>query len=286
MDYLFVESVGEALKAAQLPGAAFLAGGTNLVPDVLFGRKKPDLAVDISRLKELRFIEEHDGRIHIGSLVTLTDLLESDVVRTRALPLHECAAEFAGPLVRNRATVGGNLLDASPAADLAPPLLALDGRAELLSLEGERSLSLDEFFLDYRKTAIRAGELLTAVSVRSLEKEDCSGYCKLQLRRAMAISVVSVALFLRIRGGRCTDVGIGLGAAAPVPYRSVGAENCLKGKVIGEVEISNAAGAAREDAKPIDDVRASGAYRRRMCGVLLRRLLQSALDVSTGNLSA
>jgi carbon-monoxide dehydrogenase medium subunit len=286
MDYFFAASVDEALKAAQSPGAVFLAGGTNLVPDVLFGRKKPGLAVDISRLKELRFIEERDGRIRIGALATVTDLLESNAVRGGALPLHECAAEFAGPMVRNRATVGGNLLDASPAADLAPPLLALDGRVELLSPEGERSLPLDKFFLDYRKTTVRPGELLTAVSIRPLGGEDRSGYWKLQLRRAMAISVVSVALSLRMEGGRCTEAGIGMGAAASVPYRSAGAENCLRGKIVGEAEIEAAAAAASEEARPIDDLRASGAYRRRMCGVLLRRLLQNAVGISSGTVIA
>ena len=280
MDYVRAASIEDALVAARWPGAAFVAGGTNLVPDILFGRKKPGLAVDISRLRELRFIEERGGRLRIGALATVTDLLESDRVRKAAPPLHESAVEFAGPLVRNRATVGGNLLDASPAADLAPPLLAQDGEAEFLSVEGPRTLPLASFFLNYRKTAIRPGELLTAISLRPLGPGDRSAYQKLQLRRAMAISVVSVAAALWMEDGRCAEAGIGMGAVAPVPYRSWAAEAELRGRVVGETEIESAAAAAREEARPIDDVRASAQYRMRMCGVLVRRLLRRALGLS------
>lgn len=279
MDYARAASLEEALAAARRPGAAFVAGGTNLVPDILFGRKKPALAVDISRLRELRFIEERGGRLRIGALATVTDLLESDRVREAAPPLHESAVEFAGPLVRNRATVGGNLLDASPAADLAPPLLAQDGEAELLSAEGPRTLPLASFFLGYRKTAIRPGELLTAVSLRSLGPNDRSAYQKLQLRRAMAISVVSVAAALWMEGGRCAEAGIGMGAVAPVPYRSRAAEAELRGRVVGEAEAEAAAAAARREARAIDDVRASARYRERMCEVLVRRLLRRTLGL-------
>ena len=150
MEYVLASSVDEALSAAE-SGAAFVSGGTNLVPDVLYGRKQTQRVVDISRLSELRFIENKDGRIRIGALTTVTDLLESDLIRRGALPLHESAVEFAAPLVRNRATVAGNLMDASPAADLAPPLLAQDGVAELLSPGGSRTIPLRELFMDYRK---------------------------------------------------------------------------------------------------------------------------------------
>ncbi len=279
MDFIRAGSVEEALAAVQTPGAAFVAGGTNLVPDVLYGRKKPALAVDISRLDELRAIEERDGRLRIGALATVTDLLESPLVRKEAPPLYESAVEFAGPLVRNRATVAGNLMDASPAADLAPPLLAQDGEAELLSGEGARTLPLSEFFLGYRKTAVRPGELLAALTLRPLGAGGRAAYYKLQLRRAMAISVVSVAVALWMEGDRCAEAGIALGAAAPVPFRAKGAEAQLRDRTVGEAEIEAAAAAARGEARPIDDLRASAAYRERMCEVLVRRLLRKALGL-------
>lgn len=280
MDYLRASSVDEALSAAGEPGAAFVAGGTNLVPDVLFGRKKTKLAVDISQLTELRFIEDKDGRIRIGALTTVTDLLESELIRSAALPLYECALDFAGPMVRNRATVAGNLMDASPAADLAPPLLAQAGEAELVSVDGTRKLPLPEFFLDYRKTAVRPGELMTAITFRPLGVNDRAAYHKLQLRRAMAISVVSVAVALWMDGETCEDAGVGLGAVAAVPYRAEAAEAPLRGQAISEADIELAAEAAAESARPIDDVRASAGYRKKMCGVLVRRLLRKALGIS------
>ena len=278
MEFLRATSVDEALAAAR-DGAAFVAGGTNLVPDVLFGRKKIARAVDISRLDELRFIEEADGKIRIGALATVTDLLDSGLIRDAASPLYESALEFAGPLVRNRASVAGNLMDASPAADLAPPLLAQDGVVELASAEGERVLPLSEFFLDYRKTAAGPEELMTAIVIDPLGAEDRCAYYKLQLRRAMAIAVVGVAVVLRMEESVCAEAAIGMGAVAAVPYRAHAAEAHLRGQEIGEAEIEAAAAAAADGARPIDDVRASAAYRRKMCGVLVRRLLKKALGM-------
>lgn len=278
MEFLRATSVEEALAAAG-DGAAFVAGGTNLVPDVLFGRKKIARAVDISRLDELRFIEEADGKIRIGALATVTDLLDSGLMRDAAPPLYESALEFAGPLVRNRASVAGNLMDASPAADLAPPLLAQDAVVELASAEGERTLPLSEFFLDYRKTAVRPEELMTAIVIDPLGTEDRCAYYKLQLRRAMAIAVVGVAVVLRMEESVCAEAAIGMGAVAAVPYRAHAAEAHLRGQEIGEAEIEAAAAAAADGAQPIDDVRASAAYRRKMCGVLVRRLLKKALGM-------
>ena len=278
MEFLRAASVDEALAAAQ-GGAAFVAGGTNLVPDVLFGRKKIARAVDISRLDELRFIEEADGKIRIGALATVTDLLESELIRAAASPLYESALEFAGPLVRNRASVAGNLMDASPAADLAPPLLVQDAVVELASAEGERSLPLSEFFLDYRKTAVRPEELMKSIVIEPLGTEDRCAYYKLQLRRAMAIAVLGVAVVLRMEKSVCVEAAISLGAVAAVPYRAQAAEACLRGKEVGEAEIEAAAAGAEDSARPIDDVRASAAYRKKMCGVLVRRLLKKALGM-------
>lgn len=278
MEFLRATSVDEALAAAG-DGAAFVAGGTNLVPDVLFGRKKIARAVDISRLDELRFIEEADGKIRIGALATVTDLLDSELIRDAASPLYESALEFAGPLVRNRASVAGNLMDASPAADLAPPLLAQDAVVELASAEGERVLPLSEFFLDYRKTAARPEELMTAIVIDPLGTADRCAYYKLQLRRAMAIAVVGVAVVLRMEESVCAEAAIGMGAVAAVPYRAHDAEAHLRGHEVGEAEIEAAFAAAADGARPIDDVRASAAYRRKMCGVLVRRLLKKALGM-------
>lgn len=279
MEFLRAKTIDEAVSAAAAPGAGFVSGGTNLVPDILFGRKNLDTLVDISGIGELRFIEEKENSIRIGALATVTDLLNSDLIKNAAAPLYLCARDFAGPLVRNRATVAGNLVDASPAADLAPPLMVQDAELEMVSAGGERKLPLADFFLDYRKTALQPGELIRAVSIRPLGDSDRSAYYKLQLRSAMAISVVSVAIALRMDGEICSEAGIGLGAVAAVPCRAEAAERLLQGKRLGEGAVEAAAVAARESAKPIDDVRASAAYRTQMCEVLVRRLLREALGM-------
>ncbi len=281
MEFFCAGSVGEALNAAR-DGATFVAGGTNLVPDVLFGRKKIKRVVDISRLDDLRFIEEADGKMRIGALTTVSDLLGFERIRVAAPSLYESALEFAGPLVRNRASVAGNLMDASPAADLASPLLSQDGVVELASAEGKRSLPLVEFFMGYRKTAARPEELMTAIVIEPMGTEDRCAYHKLQLRRAMAIALLSVAVSLRMKGDVCMEAGIGLGAVAAVPYRARAAEMRLRGREIGEAEIEAAAAAAEDSAQPIDDVRATAAYRKKMCGVLVRRMLRKALGMSLG----
>ena len=140
-------------------------------------------------------------------------------------------------------------------------------------------MPLSEFFLDYRKTAVRPEELVKAVVIDPLGPEDRCAYYKLQLRRAMAIAVVGVAVVLRMNGGVCAEAAIGLGAVAAIPYRAHAAEAHLRGKEIGEAEIESAAAAAADSAQPIDDVRASASYRRKMCGVLVRRLLKKAMGM-------
>ncbi len=150
----------------------------------------------------------------------------------------------------------------------------------MLSPRGSRTIPLRDFFLDYRKTGVRPGELMTAISIRLVGEGDKAAYYKLQLRRAMAISVVSVAVALWMDGKTCVEAGIGLGSVAAVPFRAEAAEAHLRGREVGEAEIDAAAGAALESASPIDDVRASAAYRKKMCGVLVRRLLRKALGIS------
>ncbi len=153
----------------------------------------------------------------------------------------------------------------------------------MLSPGGSRTIPLRELFLDYRKTAVLPGELMVAIDIRPLVEGDKAAYHKLQLRRAMAISVVSVAVALGMDGKTCAEAGIGLGAVAAVPFRAEAAEAHLRGREVGEAEIDAAAGAALESVSPIDDVRASAAYRKKMCGVLVRRLLRKALGLSNAS---
>jgi carbon-monoxide dehydrogenase medium subunit len=212
--------------------------------------------------------------------VTLSALLESQLIADHAPVLRQAAAVFANPLVRNRATLGGNLGDASPAADTAPALLVLDAEVILESLNGGmRTIAIDDFFVGVRKTARRPDELITAVRLPILPAHSAANFYKLGLRKADAISVVGVAVRLtRDEAGHCTAARIALGSVAPRPLRAHAAEELLIGKPLTAEAIAEAARMAAEAASPISDVRASADYRRHTAGVLARRLLAQAAD--------
>ncbi len=184
---------------------------------------------------------------------------------------------LASPLVRNRATLAGNLVDGSPAADTVPPLLALDAEVELRSRGGTRWLPLDDFLLGVRRTARRPDELLTAVRWSVPAPDSRTAFYKIGLRKADAISVVSVAVLVeQDDGGDCVKARIALGSVAPRVIRAREAEDALVGHPLTDEAIAEAARLAAEAANPIDDVRASAAYRKQVAGTLVRRLLVQA----------
>ncbi len=256
------------------PEVTPLAGGTNLVADMRSGRHRPGALMDISGLDELRGIRRENGYMVIGGGVTVASLLDEPLIGRHASVLREAAAVFAGPLVRNRATVGGNLADASPAADTAPPLLALDAEVELVSARGSRRLPLEEFVVGVRETLRRSDELLAAVRWPVPPPNSAGAFYKLGLRKADAISIVSVAVMVEGDGnGVCRQARIALGAVAPQPLRSHAAEELLRGQPLTTEGIAEAARLAAEATSPIDDIRGSATYRRRVIEVLVRRLL-------------
>jgi carbon-monoxide dehydrogenase medium subunit len=231
------------------------------------------VVIDLGRIKTLRYIKESGGKMQIGALTTISELLDSPLVKKRARVLWDAMHQFAGPIVRNRATVGGNLVDASPAADTAVPLLALKAQVKLQSLKGRRTVPLDRFFTGYRKTALRPGEILTEISFPAASGAAKYGYCKLGRRNAMAISVASVAVVMSLKGKMCNDATIAVGAVAPTPMRVEMAERLLMGAKV-DAEIAGQCGAVTvKHIKPIDDLRASADYRRTVCEVLLRRAI-------------
>jgi carbon-monoxide dehydrogenase medium subunit len=182
-----------------------------------------------------------------------------------------CVA-FAGPLIRNLATVGGNICDASPAADVSPPLLALDAIVKLESASGgSRTLPLPEFFQGVRKTARRADELVTSVEFAKPDDDERWFYYKLGKRKADAISIVSVAMTVKLERGKVDRARIALGAVAPVAMRTPEAEGILRGEALNDSTIAAAARAAAKESRPIDDFRATGGYRRQMVEVLVKR---------------
>lgn len=257
--------------------ARAVAGGTDLLLKMKAGRLRPRVIVNLKRLAELRGLD-FNGHLTLGALTTLEALRRSPVIRRHYPALAEASASMASPQIRNLATVGGNLCNAAPSADLAPILLALDARARLAGPQGERRVPLDEFFTGPGRTVLQPGELLVALEVpppagRAL-------YLKLAPRQHMDIAVVGLGLRLQVEAGRCVQARLALGAVAPVPLRVPQAGAELEGSALTPERIARAAQLAAEAAQPIDDLRGSAWYRRRMVGVLARRGLEQLAAAS------
>ncbi len=282
-DFTRPRNVSEALAALAHDGCIVpVAGGTNIMVNLKRAPLDADLVVDLSGVEELKSISVNNGRVRLGAGVSFAHLLDwrpGGAIEGLMQPM--CVA-FAGPLIRNLATVGGNICDASAAADISPPLLALDAAVELQSAaHGCRTLPLAEFFQGVRRTARRPDELLAAIEFPQPAEDERWFYYKLGKRKADAISIVSIAMTLRLEQGKVEQARIALGAVAPVAMRAPKAESLLQGESLDETIINAAAVAAANEARPIDDFRATGAYRRSMVEALVRRGLGEIAQQST-----
>ncbi len=271
-------SLADALKALADGDGAPMAGGTNLLPDLRARVNSTGRFVNLSGIEELRGIDHGNGRVRMGGGTTLTDILRDPALRQAAPSLVAAAEVFAGLMVRNAATVGGNICYASPSAEIVPPLLSLDAEVTLASHGDVRSVPLDGFFLDYKKTVMRAGEVLTAVSWALPEPGAANLFYKLGRRKGDAITVTGVAVTVVAEGGRCAKARIALGSVAPTVFRAKDAEGILEGEALTADLIEAAARAAADACRPIDDLRASAEYRRHTAHVLTRRLLRQAWE--------
>lgn len=274
-------SLDEALDllAHYGPDARPIAGGTNVLIELREDFAGPPVLVEIGRLPELRNIEvTHDGAfVTVGSAVTIAELLRHPLIAEYGGPLKQSAAVFASPLVRNRATIGGNLVDASPAADTAPPLLALGAQVELSSTQGTRCIPLVDFFTGVRKTLRRPDELLTRIYWPANQNR-IGAFHKFGLRRADAISVISASVVVEPDGAGPRRTSIALGAVAPRPIRVPEAERLLCNSAWTPQLMAEAAHLAAQHTSPIDDIRGSAAYRRHITEVIVQRLLTRLLS--------
>jgi carbon-monoxide dehydrogenase medium subunit len=257
---------------AENAAALALAGGTDLLVDLRERRRQPALVVDIGDLAELQGIEAANGATRIGGAVTVGELRASPLIAARLPALQGAARDFADFLTRNKATLGGNLANASPGADLVVPLLALDATVVLAGPSGERPVPLDAFLLGPRRTAAAAGELIRHVVVE--RHGGRQAWYKLGLKRGGAIAVVSVATWLALDGARrVADARIALGAVAPRPFRAREAEAELTGQPLTPERVERAADLAARAARPITDVRGAADYRTAMVQALVARCL-------------
>ncbi len=278
----FAEPAGldEALELLAEHGAnaAVVAGGTDLLRSIKLGNARPALVVSIARLAELARIQASgDGGLEIGALATMARLASDETVRVAAPALAEAAAQVGSPQVRNRATIGGNLVNASPCADSAPPAAVLDAQVVLVSRQGERRLSLAEFMTGPATTVRRPDELLTRIAIPAPGERTGSAYQTLTRRKALEITIASSTARLSLAAdGTVATARVCLGSVAPTWLLSDGAAQALAGQQPTDEAIAAAARAAAADATPIDDLRAAAQYRKWMVEVLTRRALTLA----------
>ena len=274
-------SVDECLQilAKRGPDTKVVAGGTDLLPQLKNGVLKPGWVVDLSAVAELRTIADApDGGLRIGASVTARELELDARVRSRFPALAESAAMVGSVQVRNLATLGGNLCNAAPSADMAPPLLALDAEAVIAGPSGQRRVPMASFFLGVRRTVLAPGELLLEIIVPAQGTQTGGNYLRHTPRRELDIAVVGVASQVTLSGGRCTAARIALAAVAPVPLRATDAEQALVGQPLTPQQIERAAELASGAARPIDDHRGSIEFRNHLVRVLTRRTLTTALQ--------
>ncbi len=279
--YLAPTTLSELTRLAGEPGVTVLAGGTDLQPRWSKGTAdRPEIVVDIKGINELKGATFANGEIRIGACTRINGIDVNVIVREHAPLLAEAAGRVACPQIRNRATLGGNLCNASPAADTAVPLIALDAVLDIATSAPNgtiiRQVPVTEFFTGPGATVLSPGDVLVAVRFKALPKETFSAWNKFGTRPSMEIAVASVGVVLRMADGKVTAARVGYGSVAPVPLRGVDAEAAIVNQTLSDDVIARCTEAARNEISPITDMRASERYRRDVVAVMLRRMLENA----------
>jgi xanthine dehydrogenase FAD-binding subunit len=279
--YLAPASLPELLQLAAEHRATILAGGTDLLPRWQRGAgPAPAAVVSLRGLADLSGVTRTGAEVRVGAATPLSAIASHPIIAAAAPVLALAASRVACPQVRNRATIGGNLCNASPAADTAIPLLLLDAVLDLACFAPggltAREVPLTDFFRGPGATVLRPGDLLTQIRFNALPEGAFAAWDKFGTRPAMEIAVASLGVALRFEGHTVTHARVAYGSVAPVPLRGRGAEAQLVGKPLAGDTSARCVAAARAEISPITDVRASADYRREVVGVLLRRMLERA----------
>ncbi|HLI89480.1 MAG TPA: xanthine dehydrogenase family protein subunit M [Ktedonobacteraceae bacterium] len=284
-DYVVANSVPEAVALLQQHGddAKILAGGHSLIPLLRFRLAAPAVLIDINRISELEYIQESDGVLHIGALTREAALDDSELIGERYPILRDTASGVADPVVRNWATVGGNLAHADPANDHPATMLALGASVVAEGSGGRRVIPIDEFFTDAPfETALHADEILVEIRIPAPGERSGGAYCKLE-RKVGDYAIAGVAACVTLdANGLVTRAGIGLTNVGSHPIKARAAEQALIGKPLDEANIQHAADLAAAAAQPTSDIRGPAEYKRAMVHTLCVRALRRALARATG----
>jgi carbon-monoxide dehydrogenase medium subunit len=265
------------LLSAHGEAAKLVAGGTDLVPQMKSGAVRPSHVVDLSGVPVLRAVHDANGRgLRLGAGVTARTIERDPGIRSRHPALAEAAALVGSVQIRNLATVGGNLCNAAPSADMAPPLIALDAEAVIAGPTGKRRVPLAAFFTGVRTTALAPGEMLVELDIPAADGQSGGHYLRHTPRRELDIAVVGVASQITLVNGVCAKARIALASVAPTPVRATAAEETLTGQTLTPDLIQRAAELAVASARPISDQRGSADFRRHLVAVLTRRTLTTA----------
>jgi len=278
--YLEPESVEELVRILTVYGkeAKVLAGGVDLVRRMRRGEIKSQCVAGLQMIHGLDYIEG-DGRegLRIGALTTLRTIELSPIVQKDYVLLYEAIHQIASIAVKNMGTAVGNLCVASPASDVAPPLLALGAELKITGPTSKSTMTIESFFIGVNRTALQPSEIVTGILVPSLPDATGGAFVKLA-RTASDIAKVNVAVTLTVTNNTCKDARIALGSVAPTVVRARKAENIVKGQKLEPKMIAEAAEAATEEAKTITDVRSTAEYRKRMARVLVKRAIEKAAE--------
>ena len=277
-DYIAAKSLDEALSllAKHKDDAKILAGGHSLLPAMKLRLSQPKVLIDIARIKDLSYIRESGGQIHIGATTTHFQIETSDLLRHACPLLPETATNLGDMQVRNKGTIGGSLAHADPAADWPAAVIALGAEIVAAGPKGERVIKVDDFFVELFSTAIQPGELLKEIRFAAPKGRIGQSYMKVR-HPASGFAVVGIAVNLSLDGsGKCQSAGIGVTGVSPKAYRASGVEAALKGKALDAKTLASAAAHAADGVELNSDLFASGEYRKHLAQIYTRRALEQA----------
>lgn len=274
MKVLRPKTVAEAIALQMETDADYIAGGTFSMVEIVAGRYAPEYLIDLSLCESLYGIREQEDTVEVGALTTFTDVENNDTLKRLFPTFVKAAAEVGGPQVRNRGTVGGNVVAASPAADAVPPLMALNATAVVTGITGERTLPFNEMFLAPKKTCLTKDEILT--SIRIPKENIKSGFMKIGKRNALAVSCANMAVALCAEQGCIKNIRIAVGSCAPTPCLCAKTAEALLGDYSAE-KLNAAKEILLTEISPIDDRWATAEYRRLVVCNMLESLVEELL---------